>query len=119
LGNAIDLNTAYREGAFGESQKPFLGYFFVLEECERSMAPVHFTSPHFPAFPEFNNASYALRYEIFCRKLTQEQLYDSAALLLTKKTDIKTGGFKHLSELTSPKRFAVTLTGKIAGMAVE
>jgi hypothetical protein len=54
LGNATDLNTAYREGAFGESQKPFLGYFFVLEECDKSMSPVRFTSPHFPAFPEFN-----------------------------------------------------------------
>ncbi|MHC4716289.1 MAG: PaeR7I family type II restriction endonuclease, partial [Planctomycetota bacterium] len=74
LGNATDLNTAFREGAFGEGAKPFLGYFFVLEECPQSTAPVRFSSPHFPAMPEFENASYADRYEILCRKLVQEQL---------------------------------------------
>ena len=79
LGNATDLNTAFREGAFGESAKPFLGYFFVLEECPRSTAPIRFTSPLFPAMPEFENTSYAARYEILCRKLVQEQLYDAAA----------------------------------------
>jgi hypothetical protein len=119
LGNATDLNTAYREGAFGESQKPFVGYFFILEECVKSLSPVRFTSPHFPAFDEFNDKSYASRYEIFCRKLVQEQLYDAASLLLTNKADVKTGNFKSLSDFTSPKRFTISLASKIIGMAVE
>jgi len=119
IGNATDLNTAFREGAFGESQKPFVGYFFVLEDCTKSMSPVRFTSPHFPAFEEFNNTSYASRYEIFCRKLVQEQLYDSASLLLTKSSDIKNGNYTFVSELTSPKRFAVSLASKIAGMSIS
>ena len=59
LGNAIDLKTAFREGAFGDSPKPFLGYFFVLEKCGKSTIEVGFTSPHFPALPEFENTSYA------------------------------------------------------------
>ena len=80
LGSAADLNTAFREGVFGESSKPFLGYFFVLEECPKSTTPVRFTSPHFPAMPEFENTSYVGRYEILCRKLVQERLYDAAAL---------------------------------------
>jgi len=119
LGNATDLNTAYREGAFGESQKPFVGYFFILEECPKSLSPVRFKSPHFPAFKEFNETSYASRYEIFCRKMVQEQLYDAACLLLTKQADIKTGQYKSLSEFTSPKRFAISLASKIIGMALE
>jgi len=106
-------------GAFGESQKPFVGYFFILEECEKSLSPVHFTLAHFPAFDEFNETSYASRYDIFCRKLIQEQLYDAASLLLTNKSDAKSGNFKSLSELTSPRRFAVTLASKIAGLAVD
>jgi hypothetical protein len=117
LGNAADLNTAFREGVFGESAKPFLGYFFVLEECQKSTSPVRFTSPHFPAMPEFENASYAARYEILCRKLVQEQLYDAAALVLTDPKAATTGAFRTASELTSPHRFAATLAGKIAGMA--
>lgn len=118
LGNATDLNTAFREGAFGESAKPFLGFFFVLEECPRSTVPVRFTSPHFPAMPEFENASYAERYEILCRKLVQERLYDAAALVLTTATAARTGAFRAASELTSPRRFAATLAGKIAAVAL-
>jgi hypothetical protein len=83
LGNATDLNTAFREGVFGQSTKPFVGYFFVLEQCDKSITPVKFTSPHFSAMPEFQETSYAARYELLCRKLVQERLYDSAALVLT------------------------------------
>jgi len=119
LGNAADLNTAFREGAFGDSPKPFLGYFFVLEECSKSTTAVRFTSPHFPALPEFENTSYAARYEILCRKLVQERLYDDAALVLTDRDAATTGRWRSASDLTSPRRFAATLAGKIAGMALE
>jgi hypothetical protein len=119
LGNAADLNTAFREGVFGESAKPFLGYFFVLEQCPKSTTPVKFTSPHFPAMPEFENTSYAARYEILCRKLVQERLYDAATLVLTTAQPATTGVFQTASELTSPRRFAATLAGKIAAMAAR
>ena len=33
VGSAIDLWTAYREGAYLTSPQPFLGYFFMLEDC--------------------------------------------------------------------------------------
>lgn len=117
LGNATDLNTAFREGAFGESPKPFLGFFFVLDECPESTCPVSIDSPHFPALPEFEHTSYAARYEVLCRKLVQERLYDAAALVLTNKRDARTGDFRTAGELTVPRRFAATLAGKIAGMA--
>lgn len=119
LGNAADLNTAFREGVFGESSKPFLGYFFVLEQCPKSTTPVRFVSPHFPTMPEFEDASYAARYEILCRKLVQEQLYDAAALVLTETQSATTGAFRTASELTAPRRFAVTLAGKIAAITAR
>ncbi|HOD81521.1 MAG: Type-2 restriction enzyme PaeR7I [Planctomycetes bacterium ADurb.Bin126] len=116
LGNAADLNTAFREGVFGESPRPFVGYFFVLEECLKSTMPIKFVSPHFSGMPEFENASYAARYEILCRKLVQEQLYDAAALVLTDRRSGSTGTFRTASELTCPRRFAATLAGTIAAM---
>jgi hypothetical protein len=119
LGNATDLNTAYREGVFGESSKPFVGYVFVLEACEKSLTPVKFKSPHFETLKEFEQTSYAQRYEIFCRKLVQEGLYEAAALILTKEQTMNTGEYQCLSELTSLKRFAATLAGKVAAMAVS
>ena len=40
IGSAIDLWTAFRERAYLESPQPFLGYFFMLEDCEASKRPV-------------------------------------------------------------------------------
>jgi len=116
VGNAADLNTAFREGAFGECSKPFVGYFFVLEDCDGSTQPVRFSSPHFSAMPEFHQTSYAARYEILCRKLVQEQMYDAAALVLTRSSSSRTGDSRSLSDLTSAKRFAATLGGRIAAI---
>lgn len=119
IGNAVDINTAFREGAFGESGKPFIGYFFVLEDCEASTRPVKFTSPHFPALPEFDEASYAKRYEIFCRRLVQERLYDAAGLLLTERSKGKKCRFRIMSKFTDPSRFVNQLAGKIAAISLE
>jgi hypothetical protein len=44
--------------------------------------------PHFKVLPEFVNASYAKRYEVFCRKLVRERHYNAAAFLMS---DGKTG----------------------------
>ena len=118
LGNAVDLNTAFREGAFGDDQKPFIGYLFVLEECPKSTSSVRDrSSPHFPVRSEFQNTSYAQRYEILCRKLVQEQFYDSASLLLTRSEDAETGMYRCLSEATGARRFAAKLAGTIAAMS--
>lgn len=83
LGSATDIWAAYREGAFKLSSRPFLGYLMLLEDCERSRAPVKVVEPHFKVFPEFRGASYRKRYEILIEKLLRERLYDGACLLLS------------------------------------
>ncbi len=45
IGSAEDIWTAYREGRFGHHQAPFLGYFFLLEDCARVHAPVANAEP--------------------------------------------------------------------------
>jgi len=114
IGNAVDINKAFREGAFGESTKPFVGYLFVLENCEKSNSKVRIISPHFDVLSEFKNTSYAERYDIFCRKLIQEQLYDSASLLLTKKENKE---YVSLSELTNIRNFFLSLASKVSEIA--
>lgn len=119
IGNAVDVKTAFREGVFGDAPKPFMGYVFVLEECEGSTRPVNFSSPHFPARPEFKNTSYAARYDLFCRKLVLEELYGAAALVLTQEESGARGEYTHLSELTSLRGFAAAAAGAVAaGTAV-
>ena len=69
MGTARCTCTAYREGAFASSPQPWLGYLFLLEDCPASKRPVRIYEPHFEVFAEFKRASYADRYELFCRKL--------------------------------------------------
>ena len=85
MGSALDLWTAYREGAFNSSIKPWLGYFFMLEDCDGSNHPVKVQEPHFKVFSEFINASYAKRYELFCRKLVRERHYLASSFILSSK----------------------------------
>jgi len=85
MGSAVDLWTAYREGAFNSTVRPWLGYLFLLEDCPKSRSPVSVREPHFKVFPEFVDASYAKRYELFCRKLLRERHYDAAAFLLSDR----------------------------------
>jgi hypothetical protein len=83
IGNATDILTAYREGAFKGSPRPWPGYFMLLEDAPGSRSPVGVQEPHFQVFEEFRNSSYADRYRIFCEKLVRERLYDATCLLLS------------------------------------
>src|SRR5207249_3503997 len=82
MGSALDIWTAYREGAFRTSPQPWLGYLLLLEDSPKSQNPVKVDEPHFPVFPEFHGASYARRYELFCRRLVLERHYSAACFLL-------------------------------------
>jgi hypothetical protein len=88
LGSALDIWTAYREGAFQTSLTPWLGYILLLEECPESQRPIGVREPHFPVFPEFRSASYAKRYELFCRKLVRERQYNAACFIMAGRTSI-------------------------------
>jgi hypothetical protein len=118
LGSATDIWTAYREGAFAPSQRPWLGYVMVLEEVAGSLSPVGVKEPHFPVFPEFREASYTKRYEILMTKLVRERLYDNAALLLSSRDAAGDGSYRQPSAelsfenlLTSLKARAMAISG--------
>lgn len=83
LGNSIDLLTAYREGKFRPSQRPWLGWLMLLEEGPGSTTPVSVCETHFPVFEEFLHQSYAGRYEVFCDRLMRERFYDATCLIMS------------------------------------
>lgn len=61
IGTSHDLWTAYREGAFGKQERPFVGWLMVIEDAQKSRSIVKDKSPRFPVFPEFVGASYQKR----------------------------------------------------------
>jgi hypothetical protein len=113
LGTALDLKTAFREGAFGGSRKPFVGYLVLLEDAPASRKPVTDMSPNFPLFPEFRGASYADRYNILCKKLMSEELYTAAAVILSPRSAVKSGVYSEMGDETGLESFLMTLGGHI------
>src|SRR5438105_5947938 len=53
VGSAKDIWIAFREGRFGKSPTPFLGYFFLLEDRDSVKTPVGNKEPYFPVDPVF------------------------------------------------------------------
>ncbi len=113
IGSAIDLWTAFREGAFNGGRQPFLGYFFMLEDCEASNKPVRVKEPHFKVFPEFVEASYMKRYELFCRKLVLERHYTSSSFLVSNSVQGENGEYREPAADLSFERFAKTLSSHV------
>ena len=114
MGSALDLWTAYREGAYHTSPQPFLGYFFMLEDCAASNSPVRVNEPHFEVFPEFEGASYMRRYELFCRKLVRERHYSAAAFITSNSQSGIDGRYKTPAEDLSVETFARALAAHVS-----
>jgi len=112
IGNAHDFWRAYQEKAFKTGMKPFLGYIMLLEHDEASTRPVREHEPHFKVRPEYRNASYARRYELFCEKAFREGLYDATAFLMSEKDSGLDGEYIEPSPELSFKNLAAALYGR-------
>ena len=124
VGSAKDVWTAYREGRFGKSPAPFLGYFFMLENRKKVLTPVSNKEPHFPVDPvfrgdldrdakveRFKGISYAQRYEVMCRRLVLERLYTAACFLMS--TNSKRSQILQPADELSFQRFVAALRGHV------
>lgn len=120
IGTAHDFWTAYREGAFGNHPRPFVGWLAMIEDADKSRRPgTRESSQHFPIFPEFKNISYLGRYDVLCQKLVKENLYTAACTLASPRTAATTGAFSDMSELSSLKSFITAFAGHIAAEAAR
>jgi hypothetical protein len=123
VGSAKDVWTAFREGRFGNSPTPFLGYFFLLEDRDNVKIPVTNKEPYFPVDPAFrgelkktkkgveryHGVPYSTRYELLCRRLVLERLYNAACFIMATNSK-KTRIIQPALDL-SFQRFAAALRG--------
>ncbi len=119
LGTATDFWTAYREKAFGDTPRPFVGWLMLVEDAPRSRSVVRDASPNFAVFPEFRNAGYADRYKLLCEKLVRENLYTAATVLLSPKSAVNDGNYSNMGETTSLKTFVTTFAAHVAAEAAR
>jgi len=117
MGSALDLWTAFRENAFGSTVWPWIGYAFLLEDCIPSTRPVGVKEPHFKVFSEFENSSYAKRYELFCRRLVLERHYDAAAFMMSNAERGMKGEYSEPASDLAFQRFASSLVGHVAAFS--
>lgn len=111
IGSATDIWVAYREGRFGKTPAPFLGYFFLLEDCDRVKTPVRNKEPYFKVDPAFNGASYSKRYELLARRLVLERVYSAACLVMATNSP-KTQITQPAEDLNF-QRFVAALRGHV------
>lgn len=124
VGSAKDIWTAFREGRFGNSPAPFLGYFFLLEDRDNVKTPVANKQPYFSVDPIFRGeattskgterylgVSYSKRYELLCRRLVLERLYSSACFLMA--TNAKSTSITQPAADLSFQRFVAALRGHV------
>jgi hypothetical protein len=111
IGSATDIWVAYREGRFGKTPAPFLGYFFLLQDCDRVKTPVRNKEPYFNVDPVFDGASYSKRYELLCRRLVLERVYSAACLVMA--TNAKKTKITQPAEDISFQRFVAALRGHV------
>lgn len=125
VGSAKDIWTAYREGRFGDkAPPPFLGYLFLLEDRQSVKKPVANKEPCFKVDPVFRGLpvaskkagdvkyggiSYAERYELLCRRLVLERIYNSACFLMA--TNARPTVISQPAEDLTFARFAAALRG--------
>lgn len=86
IGNAADLSRAYREGLVGP-EKPWLGYFYLVEDDPTSRDLVDINSGPFPAEELWVGRSYQERYEIGATRLVEDDFYDSICYVVSSPKD--------------------------------
>jgi type II restriction enzyme len=109
LGQAIDVWKAVERGIIDTPLRPWLGYFMLLEDNEAFANPVTPRRPVWPPDPEFDDASYAERFQIFFERMIRERLLDAACLILGRRED---GAVRFASATLSFQSFAAAIHGR-------
>lgn len=131
IGNAVDLRRAIQERALGDTvSPPFLGYFFLLEDCPKVHSCLCLEEPHFKVDDAFLSTShsmqrklnrmlragvgYAKRYEVLIERLLLENLYSAGCLTLASRAPLNTISFPNSN--LSARQFVGRLEGFAKGV---
>jgi len=84
IGNAVDLWTAYREGAYLDGPEPCVAYLLMVEDSAGARSPVKVRERHFPIDEAFRDASYVKRMTLLAHRLMGERHYQAVCVLASK-----------------------------------
>lgn len=110
LGSAVDLRRAVLADLY-PGEKPWLGYFFVMEDAERSRCPVTVSPGALPAEGIWHGTSYQDRFAIFCERLVTANLYDAVCYVTSAPGDPLPG---EPVQALDWRHFSAAVTARIA-----
>jgi hypothetical protein len=83
IGCSVDMTAANAANLVGP-ERPWLGYFYVIEDHPKSQHIVRERSSRsFPVEPVWGNRSYQTRYSITGRRLLDSKMYDAVCYLVS------------------------------------
>ncbi|MFD0885264.1 PaeR7I family type II restriction endonuclease [Streptosporangium algeriense] len=109
LGSAVDLRRAALADLF-PGEKPWLGYFFIMQDAPGSRSPVRTANGTFAVEDVWKGASYQRRFSIFCERLLSEGLYDAVCYITSSADDPRP---VELVESLDWKHFAAAIVARI------
>lgn len=80
IGDAADLWRAYHAGLMGDAA-PWIGYLLLLEASPQTTRPVRVKQPFYGVDDAFSQASYQERYELCCRRMLEDGLYNGVCFV--------------------------------------
>ncbi|MEV8321487.1 PaeR7I family type II restriction endonuclease [Streptomyces sp. NPDC059900] len=109
LGSAVDLRRAALADLF-PGEKPWLGYFFIMEDHPKSRAPVATAHGALPVDEIWAGRSYQERFAIFCERLMAEGLYDAVCYITSSAAAPKPG---ELMDSLDWRHFSAAINARI------
>lgn len=110
LGSAIDVHHAQLAKLY-PGEKPWLGYFFLLEDTDRSRQPVTIAPGVFDIDPTWRGRSCQQRVELFCSRLLDERLYDAVCYVTSSPAEPRP---REPADALNWQRFAAAINARIS-----
>ena len=92
LGSGKDLRDAINNGVFGNIDPPFLGWMILVNEDDVSSDMGDEPLPDSQPAHVFQHTSYINRFQILCRRLMEQGLYDAATIIKSQQADGRRSG---------------------------
>jgi hypothetical protein len=92
-------------------ERPWVGYFFLLEDAAGSRREVKVAPGVFALEPIWQGRSYQQRIELFCSRLRDERMYDAVCYVTSSASHPKP---YEPAEGLNWQRFAAAITARIA-----
>jgi len=86
LGNSIDVGRA-NDAALVGPEKPWLGYFFVMQDNASSREPKQPMNGILPADPIWRGLSHQERFGLTAQRLLNEKLYEAVCYVVSSAAD--------------------------------